>query len=207
MSESSPRFGLCAICGRRGSWIPIAALLAALAGHGIANVLLDRVQYSGAPASVLAQLHLPALFQTFLGALVGAFLALSGRWQRTPGGSRIRAGSELSRTLGTLVLFQVLFFLGLELTERFLLLALAGAPLHLGTLGLGSVAQLAAATVSALALVLLGVGLRRLVQMVRFRPRTQARARRTFTARTGAHRALQVLARPVGVRAPPVPSP
>jgi hypothetical protein len=187
----------------RGILLLGAALVTALSGHWVANILFDRDQYAGASPSLLGHLNDPVLVQTVLVCVALAALAI---WGRSRGRRRVRPLlADLGRLqlVGVLVAAQLCLFVGMEVWERLAIASICCEQVHVGAFGAGFVAELLVAVGSAIAIAVFGAATARVVQLLRIRAPQRAARLKELPARREFVRLPQVLAGTGGVRAPP----
>ena len=187
----------------RGILLLGAALVTALTGHWVANLLFDRDQYAGASPKLLGHLNDPVLVQTILVGVALAALAIWGRGRERRRAAPLFAGLGRLQLIGVLVAAQLCLFVGMEVWERLAIASICCERVHVGAFGAGFIAELLVAVGSAIAIAVFGAATARVVQLLRIRrPEREARLREHPSHREYV-RLPQVLAGTGGVRAPP----
>ena len=172
------------------------ALLAAIGGHWLGNVICDRGEYLGAGLDYTWRASMPLIIQTILVAMVIAAVELvpDRPTARLP---RLSTGAILR----WLVISQVGLFLAFEGTER---LFQADEVAAGGLFGSGFGLELVFAIVGSLVLLALGSAALRAIRSIRRRPPTAFVATRVVVP-VRRIAVARVVAGPLGRRAPPLP--
>jgi hypothetical protein len=186
----------------RGILLLGAALVTALSGHWVANILFDRDQYAGATPSLLGHLNDPVLVQTVLVCVALAALAIWGRSRARRRARSLFAGLGRLQLIGVLVTAQVCLFVGMEVWERVAIASICCERVHVGAFGAGFVAELLVAVGSAIAIAVFGAATARVVRLLRIRRPERSARLKELAAHREFVRLPQVLAGTGGVRAP-----
>jgi hypothetical protein len=184
------------VADRRWRFWAQGTLLSGLAGHWIANLLLDGDQYARAAVPFTWRAVAPAALQTIL---VLSLVVMPGSGRR-PSGRRGRRAAGPLRALPLLAAAQLLLFLVLEVSER----VVQREPFAGGLFGADFGFELVFAIASAFLLALAGSLALRAIGSARRRPMTQAihEAVRCLPRTAAPAQAVVVVG---GVRAPPAP--
>lgn len=134
-----------------------AIILTSIVGHGVADALFDRNQYSAVDSKLLTRLDDPFLIQAALALIVVVMLAIRDRRRS----ERSCISARWLPLAALLVGLQLLLFVGLESSERFVLDFFAGEAAHAGIFGTGFIAELLVAVGSAIFLALVAEASRR----------------------------------------------
>ncbi len=194
---------------RRGRRLPLirVALGSALVGHWIANAIADPDEYAAVGLRYEGAALRPILFQTALVALAIVAITLAQRFRRRRRVARARVDhpSTIALTL-MLMALQTTLFAAMEITERLSVGEAYAAAFRGGVLDRGFAVELAVALATALLLVALAIGVRRIVLAILSAPRTLPTGVAPDVPPTTTFvRPVLILAGSGGVRAPPVP--
>jgi hypothetical protein len=191
---------------RRDRRLPLirVALVSALVGHWIANAIADPGEYASVGLPYEGAALRPISIQTALVALAIVAITLAHRLGFRRRRARVDHPSTIALTL-MLVALQTTLFAAMEITERLSIGEAYAAAFRGGILGRGFAVELVVAIATALLLVGIAIGVRRIVRAILMSPRTRpAVGPPVVASETTFVRPVLILAGSGGVRAPPV---
>ena len=183
------------------------ALASALVGHWIANALADPGEYAAVGLRYEGSALRPILIQTVVVGLAVLAITLGRRfgWLRA---RRARLdGASVLVLAAVLSAFQIVAFAAMEVTERLSIGERYAAAFRGGILDRGFAIELVVAIATALLLVGIAIGVRRIVRAILSSPRARpAVVPPVMAGETSFVRPVLILAGSGGVRAPPLGS-